>query len=312
VSDAVFAALFVGIQALFIGLDLLDRQWTAPGRYDGTPARVATIGFLLAVVLLFLAIQLLLMGLAPRPDAMMSSVRQEFADWLGRPLADEPMSGSALLALTIVAFYLGGLADYLVHRFFNHSRTFWWTHEYHHLPTQVFLAMPGLISRPFSVFTAVPTALFTIAVAYGLIALMGWPIWTLEPLKLVALLNTFVLVTSHSAFLRRWTWPHHVLTALGITSPQAHLVHHSVDSPGNYGNIIILWDRVFGTWTDPMDPRYQDLPLGLGYDQDFLGTVTLGRLKLSEKQRQRWQVARYCNLEARDRYSGASLAPDTE
>ena len=46
-------------------------------------------------------------------------------------------------------FYVAGLWDYLVHRWFSHSRWFWFTHEYHHLPRQVTILMPGILVRPF-------------------------------------------------------------------------------------------------------------------------------------------------------------------
>jgi hypothetical protein len=38
--------------------------------------------------------------------------------------------------------------------------------------------------------------------------------------------------------------------------------------------------------------------LGLPYDQDFLGTLTLGRWKLPPALRRRFQIDRYCNLDA--------------
>ena len=39
--------------------------------------------------------------------------------------------------------------------------------------------------------------------------------------------------------------------------------------------------------------------LGLAYDQDFVGTVTLGRLKIPARWRRRFQLDRYVNIEGK-------------
>jgi sterol desaturase/sphingolipid hydroxylase (fatty acid hydroxylase superfamily) len=106
-----------------------------------------------------------------------------------------------------------------------------------------------------------------------------------------------VLTASHSRFLRRWNAVHQVMKWAWLTTPHEHLLHHAVDSRSNYGNFTTLWDRVFGTYEDPIGKDLEQVPLGLSYDQDFLGTVTLGRLHFSPAQRTKYQVARYCNLE---------------
>jgi hypothetical protein len=41
---------------------------------------------------------------------------------------------------------------------------------------------------------------------------------------------------------------------------------------------------------------FQDHPLGLPYDQDFVGTLTAGRVKLPAAVRRRFEVERFCNL----------------
>jgi hypothetical protein len=86
---------------------------------------------------------------------------------------------------------------------------------------------------------------------------------------------------------------------LALTTPQEHLLHHTVDLQGNYGNFTVVWDRLFGTYLDPMRSEYQDRPLGLAYDQDFVGTLTAGRLKLPGSLRARFEVDRFCNLDER-------------
>jgi sterol desaturase/sphingolipid hydroxylase (fatty acid hydroxylase superfamily) len=84
---------------------------------------------------------------------------------------------------------------------------------------------------------------------------------------------------------------------LALTTPQEHLLHHTVDLEGNYGNFTVLWDRMFGTYLDPTKHEHENHALGLPYDQDFVGALTAGRVKLPAAIRRRFQVERFCNLQ---------------
>lgn len=312
-NEAFLLAAIGTIQLTFASLDLVERVRSKGARQDHERVRPGTVAFLVSVTLAFVVIQGALMLLAPSAETLIDGVRGLLGVTAGPPVA---MSAADFAGITVVAFYGGGLADYLVHRFFNHSRPFWFTHEYHHLPKEVFVALPGLAVRPFSVFTVVPTAAVTVLLAQGTAAVLGAPLGDLRPLEWVAVLNAFVLTTSHSSFLRAWmvTRPGRVavgaMRALGLTTPQEHLVHHAVDRVGNYGNMTTIWDRLFGTWTNPDLAENQDRPLGLDYDQDFLGTLTFGRWKFSPRIRERFQLHRYCRLVDVD--PGATLARPRE
>ena len=53
-----------------------------------------------------------------------------------------------------------------------------------------------------------------------------------------------------------------------FVTPRYHFVHHSAIphvANSNYGFIFSLWDRLFGTFTDPATIAPDDA-LGLGYD----------------------------------------------
>jgi sterol desaturase/sphingolipid hydroxylase (fatty acid hydroxylase superfamily) len=156
--------------------------------------------------------------------------------------------------------------------------------------------MPGIAGRPFAVFAVFPTVAASVATLYALLAVCGLPLWDLSALKMLFLAILAVQVVSHSSFMRRQGWVHHLLKGLAITSPQEHVLHHSVDLRGNYGNFTSLWDRLFGTYLDPGLLQHRGHACGLSYDQDFLGTLTLGRLKLPHAWRRRFQVARFCNI----------------
>jgi hypothetical protein len=80
-----------------------------------------------------------------------------------------------------------------------------------------------------------------------------------------------------------------------LIGPREHLVHHCATIHGNYGNFTSLWDRLCGTYVSPSETT--EMPLGLAYDQDFLGAITAGRIKLSQALRSRYQVGRVCRLD---------------
>lgn len=295
-STQTFLVIFLSIPTIFVALDLLDRHLTRQSRYNGQIPRWETLIFLAAILALYGVLQFGGLALVPPLDHLAVDIRLYLSQLLKRPLTAQPMTGWQLLIISLLTFYLSGLWDYLIHRFFSHSRWFWFTHEYHHLPSQVFVAMPGLAVRPFAVVTTFPSALATVLSAYGLLLLAGLPLWDLTPLKTLVLLHALLLTASHSSFLRRWWGVHHLMKWLGLTTPQEHVLHHTVDLHGNYGNFVIVWDRLFGSYLDPTLEKHQGHAYGLAYDQDFLGAITMGKLKIPTQLRQRFQVERYCNI----------------
>jgi sterol desaturase/sphingolipid hydroxylase (fatty acid hydroxylase superfamily) len=203
---------------------------------------------------------------------------------------------AASLLLAVAVFYIAGFWDYWVHRVFSHSRWFWFTHEYHHLPNRVTVFMPGIFARPFAFVPAFLSSVAVAATCYPALAAVGVSWTTLERMAPMFLVVVTVLTASHSSFLRRWPAVHRMLRIAFITTPQEHLLHHAIGGDCNYGNFTTLWDRVFGTYRDPCDPAYASVRLGLAYDQDFLGTLTAGRVKIPQHLRKRLQIARYCNV----------------
>ena len=81
-----------------------------------------------------------------------------------------------------------------------------------------------------------------------------------------------------------------------LTTPQEHVLHHARDLHGNFGNVTTLWDRLAGTYIDPLTVDGNQVLLGLPYDQDFLGAITGGHWKISSRIRDRFEVGRFCHL----------------
>jgi sterol desaturase/sphingolipid hydroxylase (fatty acid hydroxylase superfamily) len=292
-SDHVFVVVLVGSQALLVGLDVLDRFLPAHEPRPAGRASPRAIGFLALVLVAYFAIQLSLARLLPDAAAVVARVGAALGGTAGHAAL-----GPLLIAVA-VGLYAGGLVDYLMHRFVSHHRLLFFTHEYHHVPSEVFLLMPGLAARPFAILASFPTTVATAVSAYGTLALLGQPVADTTALKLLVIIQVMLLVTSHSSFLRRFRAVHVAMKALGLTTAREHLVHHTTDLHGNYANLTAIWDRVFGTYLDPDLPQHQGHPLGLPYDQDWLGAVTASHLKLPESVRERFDIGRWCNLAAK-------------
>lgn len=291
---AAFIGVTVGVQLLFLGLDLGDRHVTRSQRYGGERLRPASLLFLLAIIALFFAIQAAGFALVPRLDELVDTVRSVVAPGIQAAPAPE---GWRLAAVGIGLFYMAGFVDYAWHRWFSHHRLFWFTHESHHLPSEIFVGMPGLGVRPFAVLTVVPLVAFTAALTYVGLRFAGEPMWSWTIFQIPLLLASTLLVISHSSFMRRGWLAHRLLRPFALTSPHEHVLHHTVDLHGNYGNFTTLWDRLFGTYLDPRLPEYQGHRFGLPYDRDFLGTITAGAIQLPASWRKRFQLDRYCNID---------------
>ena len=291
---------FAAVHTVFVALDLLTlrrdvRTGAAPAlRGVGWP----TVAFLAGIWVGYFAIQTALMALAPDVDAfgarLASAIGAE-ASGVESAVMDVPIVVTAV-------YVVAGFWDYVFHRFLLHARWGFFLHENHHLPTVVANGIPGISVRPFVAVTTVLShgcttatmlAAFTLARAPALAATyLG-----ILPVMIVVL--TIVGSASHSAFLRSFPRVHDVMRPLFLTTPQEHVLHHAASLQGNYGNFTTLWDRVFGTYLAPAPAGVPPTGLGLGYDQDFLGTLTLGRLKIPPSVRERYQLGAFCHLSRR-------------
>ena len=147
-------------------------------------------------------------------------------------------------------------------------------------------------------FATLLTTATTSLCLYAVFVICGLPLWDLQPLFPVLAAIAIVQTASHSMFLRRFWWVHQTMRLIGMTTPQEHLLHHTWEMGRNYGNFTTIWDRLFLTYAAPH--RWElPQPLGLPYDQDFLGTLTLGLVKLPRSLRARFQLSRFCNLDVR-------------
>ena len=153
----------------------------------------------------------------------------------------------------LIGFLLLDLLNYGLHRLSHANVLLWRVHLVHHSDVQVDVTttvrhhpLESLVSSGAAAALVVVLGLsWTSVAAYALCALLV-SAWSHANLRLPARLEA----------------------ALGrvLVTPGAHLLHHSalpVQTDSNFGTVLSVWDRLFGTFTDPARQRPQ--ALGLEY-----------------------------------------------
>ncbi|MBX9897014.1 MAG: sterol desaturase family protein [Qipengyuania sp.] len=141
------------------------------------------------------------------------------------------------LLLLVLAILLIELAAYWRHRI-EHRPGLWRFHATHHADEEL---------HWLSVLRKHPVSKFLELLIDSLpVLLLGFPAWSIVAAQL---LRSWWGYFIHSDV--PWT-----LGPLGeiLVSPAAHRLHHIRDETlmgSNYGNMLTLWDRLFGTWLDP-------------------------------------------------------------
>ena len=155
------------------------------------------------------------------------------------------------LAVKLLLFYIvEDFGLYWVHRLM-HTKPLWRTHKWHHYPSYMYWLA--------GVRTSIPHIfLFNVTFIVARPLLAGAPYWIFQLIVFEHMLrnNWMHMNVSWSS---RWL-EHFVVT------PRYHHVHHSSDTEhyrSNFGSLLTVWDRIFGTYTDPGKVK-QDLRFGIG------------------------------------------------
>jgi len=157
-----------------------------------------------------------------------------------------------LVVLAYIVF--ADFCAYWAHRAL-HTRWLWPTHAWHHSPQHLYW-IAGLRGSPIH--------MLVISVPYYL-AFALFPVPEAGAIALVL----FLIDTSNQHYLHsNLRVPFAARLERLLVTPRFHFVHHSAREQvanSNYGFIFSLWDRMFGTFTDPANVPGDD-PLGLGYE----------------------------------------------
>ena len=155
-----------------------------------------------------------------------------------RPVSARPRHRAAGRSLAAVLGW--DFIYYWNHRLSHESRWLWAVHSVHHS------------SERYNLSTALrqPVAEgVTLTVPYGLLALAGVRPALIEQARGINLIYQFWI---HTEAIQRLGWVEKV-----FNTPSHHRVHHGSNRDyldRNHGSILILWDRLFGTFEEEDEP----------------------------------------------------------
>jgi alkylglycerol monooxygenase len=144
------------------------------------------------------------------------------------------------LWLYIIAFIGLDFAGYWSHRFSHTINIFWNRHIIHHSSEEFNLAcaLRQSVSEIFAVFTILFLPMAILGVPAKVVAIVG-------PLHL------FAQFWYHTRLIGRMGWLEYI-----IVTPSHHRVHHAINPrymDKNYGQIFIIWDKMFGSFQPELD-----------------------------------------------------------
>jgi len=169
--------------------------------------------------------------------------------WLTEKLADDPLKIAKTelgiktdwvmqmpwLVQVMLAIFLLEFGQYWMHRLMHNWTPFWLTHAPHHHITQL-NAAKGAVGNPIELF---------------LISLSVLALFDFNEKALFAAINILGVISVFAHANVRSDPP--IWYSFLFTTIRHHSLHHSTDYPStrcNYGNSLILLDRIFGTYKE--------------------------------------------------------------
>lgn len=157
----------------------------------------------------------------------------------------------------LVAFLILDLSRYWLHRAHHRVPWLWTFHRVHHM-TERLDATAGLRMHvvDFLQLAMLPVVLFS-----AVLNVSSWSPWVLT-----AALSVGAVADAFQHANLRWNPRHPVAKVWGLVfnHPHFHAWHHTRDGArcdGNYGNTLVIWDRLFGS-----DVTGEELPEAYGLE----------------------------------------------
>jgi sterol desaturase/sphingolipid hydroxylase (fatty acid hydroxylase superfamily) len=177
------------------------------------------------------AIGLVAGGLIPLSRITASAFAQKYHLGLG------PALGLSWPVLAIATFLLGSLGAYWTHRLMHVVPLFWRVHRVHHADSAVDVST-SLRNHPLELLVTVPVSLLAVvalgapptAVVASQTLLIAAALWQHADIDLPPAADRFL--------------------SMIIITPRLHRLHHNPERAvhdTNFGDAIIIWDRLFGT-----------------------------------------------------------------
>jgi len=143
----------------------------------------------------------------------------------------------------VLLFFADDVAYYWFHRLHHEMRVLWASHVVHH--SSQYYNLSTALRQSWTPMTSLPFWLP--------LALVGFPPWMILLQQAISLIYQFFLHTERVDRLWRpveWVF----------NTPSHHRVHHASDAgylDRNYAGILIVWDRLFGTFSpEVVRPTY--------------------------------------------------------
>ena len=166
-----------------------------------------------------------------------------------------------LIAQLFLALFIAEFGRYWVHRWAHTYPILWRFHAVHHSPNRLYFLNAARFHPIEKVFFLLPETVPFI--------LMGT---NAETLGLYAVFNSINGLFQHSNIYLRLGWLNYI-----FSMAELHRFHHSKiieESNKNYGNNLIFWDIVFGTFFYPKEKEVRTIGLyNSEYPKDYIGQL---------------------------------------
>jgi sterol desaturase/sphingolipid hydroxylase (fatty acid hydroxylase superfamily) len=143
----------------------------------------------------------------------------------------------------VLLFFADDLAYYWFHRIHHEVRVFWASHVVHHSSEHYNLSTA--LRQTWTPMTALPF--------WAPLAILGFAPWMILLQMSVSLVYQFWIHTERIRTMPAWF-------EFIFNTPSHHRVHHGANEvylDRNYGGILIIWDRIFGSFQGETEqPRY--------------------------------------------------------
>ena len=150
----------------------------------------------------------------------------------------------------VLLFLADDLAYYWFHRVHHEMRVFWASHVVHHSSRHYNLSTA--LRQTWTPMTALPF--------WAPLALVGFAPWMILSMMAVSLIYQFWI---HTERVRKLP----ALFEFFFNTPSHHRVHHGANDvylDRNYGGILIIWDRIFGSFQGETERPVYGLTQNIG------------------------------------------------